>query len=163
LKSKKYKYESSLVLGMVFSILIFLFGTMSTLSFKFSEDKAYLYALEETINIDLPDDFTIVIEDYTSGIQTSNDNCIIKCESVVRPLNNDTTYYEQNYWTEELANVEMMPSLFVYQTESYEYFLVYCIESKEYNPEVFEENYNYVAIAYDKDKNNLIIYEYFIK
>jgi hypothetical protein len=164
LKAKNYKYKSNFIIGIVFSVLLFLYGSMYFMSIgMFSDDKNYLFNLEEEINIDLPDDFTIVTQDYTGGEQTSTDNCLIKYESVVRISEVNTSYFENKYWINEISTPEMLPTLFVFQTKSYEKYLIYCTDTKEYNPTNYIENYNYIALAFDNDNNILMIYEFVSK
>ena len=57
----------------------------------------------------------------------------------------------------------MLPTLFILQTTNYEKFMIYCFDAKEYNPQTINEGYEYVAIAYDEDNNNLLIYEFYLK
>ena len=63
----------------------------------------------------------------------------------------------------ELTINEMVPTLFILQTTSYEKFMIYCFDTKEFNPQTINVEYEYVAIAYDEDNNNLLIYEFYLK
>ena len=163
LKSKNYKYRSNVIIGLIFSIFLFLFGSMSFLSTgQYKEDKEYLYNLAKTINVDFPEEFTIVTSDWTRGKQTSSDNTLLKYESVVR-FSEDTNLIFDEKWIDELATNEMLPTLFILQATSYEKFMIYCFNTKEYNPQSINGDYEYVAIAYDEDNNNLLIYEFYLK
>ena len=163
LKSKKYKYRSNIIIGLIFSIFLFLFGSMSILSIgQYKEDKDYLYNLEKNIDVDFPEEFTIVTSDWTRGEQTSSDNTLLRYESVVRFSENTKLSFNEK-WIDELTINEMLPTLFILQTTNYEKFMLYCFDTKEYNPQTINKGYEYVAIAYDEDNNNLLIYEFYLK
>ena len=163
LKSKKYKYRSNIIIGLIFSIFLFLYGSMSVLSIgQYKEDKDYLYNLEKNIDVDFPEEFTIVTSDWTRGDQTSSDNTLLRYESVVRFSENTKLSFNEK-WIDELTINEMLPTLFILQTTNYEKFMIYCFDTKEYNPQTINEGYEYVAIAYDEDNNNLLIYEFYLK
>ena len=34
--------------------------------------------------------------------------------------------------------------------------MIYCFDTKEYNPQTINKGYEYVAIAYDEDNNNWV-------
>lgn len=163
LKSKKYKYRSNIIIGLIFSIFLFLYGSMSVLSIgQYKEDKDYLYNLEKNIDADFPEEFTIVTSDWTRGEQTSSDNTLLRYESVVRFRENTKLSFNKK-WIDELTINEMLPTLFILQTTNYEKFMIYCFDTKEYNPKTINKGYEYVAIAYDEDNNNLLIYEFYLK
>jgi hypothetical protein len=163
LKSKKYKYRSNIIIGLIFSIFLFLFGSMSVLSIgQYKEDKDYLYNLEKNIDVDFPEEFTIVTSDWTRGEQTTSDNTLLRYESVVRFSENTKLSFNEK-WIDELTINEMLPTLFILQTTNYEKFMIYCFDTKEYNPQSINKDYEYVAIAYDEDNNNLLIYEFYLK
>lgn len=164
LKSKNYQFKSNIIIGIIFSILLLLYGSMHFLSkSQYSEDKTYLYELEEKIGVDFPNDFEIVTLDWTGGKQTSLDNTLLKFESIVRINGENIKYFDTNLWLEEVQSTEMLPTLFVYETLKYDKFLVYCFDTNEYNPTEFSNQYEYVAIAYNIENNNLIIYEFYLK
>ena len=163
LKSKKYKYRSNIIIGLIFSIFLFLYGSMSVLSIgQYKEDKDYLYNLEKNIDVDFPEEFTIVTSDWTRGEQTSSDNTLLRYESVVRFSENTKLSFNEK-WIDDLTINEMLPTLFILQTTNYEKFMIYCFDTTEYNPQTINEGYEYVAIAYDEDNNNLLIYEFYLK
>lgn len=162
LKKSKLSYKSSFVLGIVFSSLLLAYGSMHFLSKGlYSEDKSYLYNLEEQINIDFPDNFTIVTEDWSKGKQTSSYDIYLKSISVVRFEDNTDVYFDNN-WINNIDNHrDDVPIIFYLETTNYEKFLIYCFDTKEFNPDIFNNNYEYIAIGYDVENNNLLIYEYY--
>jgi len=67
------------------------------------------------------------------------------------------------HWINSLPANSFLPMVFIVQTTGYEKFLLYCIETGEYNPEFAQVNYNYISIGYSKKNKGLIIYEFTIK
>ncbi len=164
LKKEKYKYKSNFILGIIFSVLLTGYGSMHFLSKgKYSEDKRYLYNLEQTMDINLPDDFSILTDDWSKGKQTSSSNIYLKYVSVVR-LNGNIDLSFTNEWITNVENQkDNVPITFYYETMNYEKFLIYCFDSKEFNPSNFNYEFDYVVIGYDHENNNLLIYEYYFQ
>ena len=136
---------------------------MSIFSLKlFSDDKSYLYDLEEKIQIDLPEEFTIITEDSTGSIQTSNNNCYVNYQSVVRFENKNSNFINHNF-TDKLSSLDMLPVMFVFELKNCDKYLVYCVDTKEYNPSTYNINCDYVVIAYDYEENCMLICEFYIK
>lgn len=161
LKRKNKKYKSNLILGIIFSILLLALGSMHFLSQSdYTEDKNYLYNLEKEIGIDLPDDFSILTQDWTDGKQTSSDGIYIKCTSVVRFEGDQNLVFTSEWISSVESYKEYIPNLFYYETINYENFLIYCFNSNESNPSNFNLEYDYIVLGYDYENNNLLIYEY---
>jgi len=170
-KKRNYQTDSNIVIGVIFSFLLFIFGSMHFLGLKqYSTDTEYLYNIEDTIQVDFPSDITIITQDWTKGEQTSSDNNYYKYTSVVR-FYNDTEVLtfensiNDNYWVDVFSEetIDFLPKIFTVETYDYDKFLLYCYESKEYNPETNTSKYNYICIAYSKENKSLIIYEFSIK
>ncbi len=163
LKSNNYKYISNLILGSFFSIFLFIFGSMTFIRNRdFSTDKSYLYNIETMIEMDFPDDFSIITNSLSSKDLKHPDNIQLKYESVVR-FNNEIELDNMNSWQTSLNYNNFIPYIFFIQTTNYEYFMIYCIDTKEINPNTYHTKNNYYVIAYDKENSNLLIYEYYIK
>lgn len=162
LKKSNHKYKSNLILGIVFSVLLTGYSSMYFLSrVSYNEDKNYLFDLEQKIGVDLPNEFTIITQDWTQGEQTSSYDIYLKHVSVVRFENNiDLSFV--NGW---ISNIEKqkdnVPSIFYHESINYDKFLIYCFDTKESNPNNFNCDYEYVVLGYDYDNNNLLIYEYY--
>ena len=161
LKNKNLKCKSNMILGSVFSVILFLFG-MAYFIFigMYSRDKTYLYELEEKINIDFPDDFEIIIENNTGGIQETANNTISKYGALVFVSGDKVRNFDENLWKNELHNTELLPSLYVLSIADFEQQLVYCFDTTEYNPNSYSSNYDYIVIGYDYDTNSFLMYEF---
>ena len=161
LKTKNYKTQNNLVLGIVFSILLFLFGLGHVIFVGiYSKDKSYLEELEQKINIDFPNDFEIVVENATGGIQESANGTTYKYGSLVTVKGSKVENFDVNLWKEEITNTDKLPLLYTYSTENFEKHLVYCFDTKEYNPQNYYHEYDYVVIGYDYETNSFLIYEF---
>jgi hypothetical protein len=170
-KKKDYKTTSNIVIGIIFSLLLFGFGSMHFLGLKeFNTDTDYLNNLGDTIQVDFPSKITIVTQDLTNGKQRSSDDNYYKYLSVVR-FNDDTEIssfennMNDNYWLDGFTGktIKFLPTIFILETKYYDKYLLYCYESNEYNPEESTSKYNYICIAYSKENKSLIIYEFSIK
>ena len=72
--------------------------------------------------------------------------------------------YDTNEWITNIENQkDYVPIIFYYETMNYEKFLIYCFDSKEFNPSNFNYEFDYVVIGYDHENNNLLIYEYYFQ
>lgn len=161
LKTKNNKTQNNFVLGIVFSILLFLFGLGHVIFVgTYSKDKSYLEKLEQKINIDFPNDFEIVVENATGGIQESANGTTYKYGSLVTVKGSKVENFDVNLWKEEITNTDKLPLLYTYSTENFEKHLVYCFDTKEYNPQTYYHEYDYVVIGYDYETNIFLIYEF---
>ena len=115
------------------------------------------------MDINLPDDFSVLTQDWSKGKQTSSFNIYLKYVSVVR-LNGNIDLSFTNEWITNVENKkDYVPITFYYETMNYEKFLIYCFDSKEFNPSNFNCEFDYVVIGYDHENNNLLIYEYYFQ
>ena len=109
LKKKNYQTSSNIILGSIFTVLFFLFGSMHFLILNhFKTDPKYLYEIEKTIQVDFPSHFTIITEDNTKGKQATNDNFYYKYESVVRFVDEEEVLMfennlNENYWVDSFS------------------------------------------------------------
>lgn len=162
LKKNKEAHEMNMVVGIVCSIIFLSFGALAVFGqSRFSDDKSYLYKLEEKVEIDFPNEFSIVTQDWTGGHQTSSGSTLLSYVSVVK-FDEAVECEFSDKWVDEVQK-EDVPDMFYFETSNYEKFLIYCFDTKEYNPDVFSNKYDYVVIGYDYENNNLLIYEYYFK
>jgi len=160
LNKKGYKGKVNLVLGIIFVCIHLLYGlAFSSFNNMYSTESKYLTDLEEKINIDLPDEFTIVSRSYGVTTQTNSQSIFIKSESSVN-FNSELENIDLTKWSKGFNNMKNIPVMFVTETSDYDYFLCYCVETNEYNPVDNYINNNYVVMGYNEETLNLIIYEY---
>lgn len=170
-KKKQYKTKSNIIIGSIFSVLLFAYGSIHFLGLRqYKTDPEYLNNLGEIIQIDFPNEITIITQDWTIGQQTTSDGNYYKYLSVVRFTNsfealNFNISMNDTYWIDSFfeETIEFLPMALIYEINNYDKFLLYCYESKEYNPKILDSSYNYVYIAYSKEYRGLIIYEFRLK
>ena len=159
LNIKGYKGNINLILGVIFTGLILIFSLgFNQFKNNYSTDINYLNEITEIIEINKEDVF-IITEDYDDKI--SSDDLYIYYESSIR-INEDLNL--NNNWKNNFISNKIIPSQFAVFTVNYDKFLVYCIDTNEYNPNEKEIDKDYIAIAYDIESKVLLISKYkFIK
>ena len=161
------KIKKNLIIGIVFSALILLYGGLLSVSLtRFSTDTTYLDKLETEVGINLPDGITVVTEHWTVGNQTSKDDYLLCYDSVARfPSTVETTAFVQEMDTDKWMNdkesiAKSIPTVTNIRTNGCEYFLLYCYDTATFNVAVSEAQYTYVYIAVDTEENVLYITEF---
>lgn len=166
------KQTKNIITGVAFSLFLFMLGCFYLIGFlHYSTDIAYLEKIEADLEITLPNEGTIITEDWTSGKQTSSDNNYYKYNSVARfsnavEVNTFISHLDQTKWrTEKESIADLIPITSDLQTNDCEYFLLYCYETKKYDVSsssmmpVLQE-YNYVYMALDIDQSVLYVTEF---
>lgn len=166
-KKKNNKTKGNIIMGVIFSILLLAFGSFYLIGLKqYQTDTEYLYNIGELIKVDFPPPAKVITQNWMQGKQTSSSNILLKYTSVVK-YNSEVSAFENSlnkpHWINSLPANSFLPMVFTVQTTGYEKFLLYCIETGEYNPEFAQVNYNYIAIGYSKKNKGLIIYEFTTK
>ena len=83
------------------------------------------------MDINLPDDFSVLTQDWSKGKQTSSSNIYLKYVSVVR-LNDNLDLSFTNKWITNVENQkDYVPIIFYYETMNYEKFLIYCFDWRD--------------------------------
>ena len=157
-KYNRYEYKSNLVLGIVFSIILSVFLTsFLVINTMFSKNKRNLYKVQEEINITFPNDFSIISFDLSNIEQNVDDEIYITRISFVKFKEQLPEY---NKWTNSINYMDNLPYLFVEDTRYFNRFMIYCIDTNQYNTVFYEKPYHYIALGYDTDDNCLVIYEF---
>ena len=120
----------------------------------------YLDKIEENVKINLPDDVFILTQDNTGTVQTNEQNVFINFVSSIR-LEENLVLDEK--WKDGFANMKVVPDSFVLLSTNFDKFLVYCVDSGEYDPVEPQIDKIYYAIAYDEDDKVLLVNEYSFK
>ncbi|MBO5224168.1 MAG: hypothetical protein J6C23_06635 [Clostridia bacterium] len=161
------KRKKNLIIGIIFSGLLFGFGCFFLIGLtNYSTDTSYVEKLGKELEICFPKARTVITEDHTVGKQISREDNYCKYESVAR-FNNSTEISlfisnldNQKWCTEKEPIKDMIPILADFQTNDYEYFLIYCYETKSFSEKVAVSKYNYIFMAFDVDKSVLYIREF---
>lgn len=158
------KIKKNLVIGIVFSALLLIYGGLLSLSLtQYSTDAEYLDSLETEVGIAFPENMTVITQDWTGGKQTSSDEYLLRYDSVARfasPSDAEAFMDTESWLTDKAAIAEGIPTITAIQTGDCEYFLLYCYETDSYNEAVSEAQYNYIYMALDTEEAVLYITEF---
>lgn len=161
------KIKKNLVIGIVFSALLLIYGGLLSVSLtQYSTDAEYLDGLKTKVGIAFPEDMTVITQDWTGGKQTSSDEYLLRYDSVARFASpSDAEAFlegmDAEAWLTDKASIaEGIPTITAIQTNDCEYFLLYCSETNTFNDVVSESAYNYVYMALDAEAGVLYITEF---
>ena len=160
LKKNNQKYKKNLIIAFVCVPLLLIFGSYR---FLFNDTVSYddidtIYAVEETINLNLPNEIKVATTKFDSPTESYN-------EIRAKIINNESKVnFEQEIetnplWQNELGTKikSLWPTMPQYEVEFYDYFIFYNITTGEYNTYPTDGIYECVLIAYDCDLQGLII------
>lgn len=161
------KIKKNLVIGIVFSALLLIYGGLLSVSLtQYSTDAEYLDSLETEVGIAFPEGMTVITQDWTGGKQTSSDEYLLRYDSVARFASpSDAEAFlegmDTEAWLTDMASItEGIPTITAIQTGDCEYFLLYCSETNTFNDVVSGSRYNYIYIALDTKEAVLFITEF---
>ncbi|MBO5043370.1 MAG: hypothetical protein J6D87_10450 [Clostridia bacterium] len=161
------KIKKNLVIGIVFSALLLIYGGLLSVSLtQYSTDAEYLDGLKTELGIAFPEDMTVITQDWTGGKQTSSDEYLLRYDSVARFASpSDAEAFlegmDTEAWLTDKASItEGIPTITALQTNDCEYFLLYCYETDSFNEAVSEAQYNYIYMALDTEESVLFITEF---
>ena len=161
------KIKKNLVIGIVFSALLLIYGGLLSVSLtQYSTDAEYLDGLKTEVGIAFPEDMTVITQDWTGGKQTSSDEYLLRYDSVARfasPSDAEAFLEGMNaeaWLTDKASIMEGIPTITAIQTSDCEYFLLYCSETNTFNDVVSGSAYNYVYMALDAEAGVLYITEF---
>ena len=161
------KIKKNLVIGIVFSALLLIYGGLLSVSLtQYSTDAEYLDDLKTEVGIAFPEGMTVITQDWTGGKQTSSDEYLLRYDSVARFASpSDAEAFlegmDAEAWLTDKASItEGIPTISAIQTGDCEYFLLYCSETNTFNDVVSGSAYNYVYMALDAEAGVLYITEF---
>ena len=168
LSIKKYKAVSNIVIGSIFSVLLFIYGSF-TLVFKPQYDTSTKHwnELSEKLSIDFSNDLKIVSMEYDVKNQTTSDSFYRNVESVARftnPQSYETFVNSLNSdWTTSFQN-NIVPATFaLYVRSGFNKYLIYSFTDSTYNPASIVSKHKYVCIALSYEKQGMYMMEYTAK
>ncbi len=161
------KIKKNLVIGIVFSALLLIYGGLLSVSLtQYSTDAEYLDSLKTEVGIAFPENMTVITQDWTGGKQTSSDEYLLRYDSVARfaSLSDAEAFLEgmdtEAWLTDKASIAEGIPTITAIQTNDCEYFLLYCSETNTFNETLSGSQYNYIYIALDTEEDVLFITEF---
>lgn len=157
---KKYKCKKNIIAGFIMCVLLFIYGSF-TFIFKDSSihDFEYVYELEQTISIDLPD------SGYIS--RTINKDSTIKSYAMIKFDDADEIFDIVSTDGRFDSDMSFIPANFIDSyytviTSGYHYFMLFDITSNKVNviPTSQSEGHRFIFIAYHIDKNILSVLDF---
>lgn len=166
LKKKGLKYKKNIIAGIIMSILLCIYGSMAFISGDFydhSED--YVLKVEDYVNIDIPAAKQINTKDWTDSTSSSSrEESLYECDiyfdsAQVNEFENQIKTDEK--WLPVVPN-ELIGILSLWSShQSYDYTLVYNVDTGEYNTLPAETGtYHFICIGYWEEDNKMNIVEY---
>lgn len=144
---KKVKCKKNLIGGIIVAFILASFSTASLLNeANVQTDKIYLSKLENTLNIDFPDDYQL---NYVATDQY-NFTMMVKFNSKEDILNVVTTYPFVTSLDSE--TIKSLPEKFSVYTITYDYLLTFNLDNKSFNTPIIEKGY---LIGFNVDNNIL--------
>lgn len=166
LKKKGYRYKKNVIVGIIMSIVLCIYGTFSVI-FKdnFSHDDAPIIRAEQLLGIDIPDHLRINTQDWSKGEQSVTRGKI-QMVSEIYFENHAVEEFEKNIvndtkWLKDIPSeiIGITSSL----TDFYigDYYIVYNVDDGEYNKLPSESGtYKFINVIYGSDKNIMYLIDY---
>ncbi|NLW78694.1 MAG: hypothetical protein GXY32_04700 [Ruminococcaceae bacterium] len=173
-KRKGYKATKNIVVGIIFTVLLVLYGSFSfVFSDMYSHDFSYVDRISTKIGFDLPDKGDIATQDWTTGVQTAPNPDTVRYlassditfadKAEISAFNAEILKSEQWLTTVNTTLIGLVPSLYSYLPASTQYdtFMIYNTDLKTYNtmPER-SGTYKYIFIAYNSVEGTMKVGEY---
>lgn len=154
LKKRGEKYKKHLIVALVCTSLLLLFGVYRVAIPAFSYDIDQMDAIEKTMHVDLPDNVKIATEDldkYTVSYVKMLDQGEISDFHVELESN--------ELWTSKLSPAikGILPLSIQAEIYAFDYFLFYNLTSNEYNLLPENDQNECIFIAYDCEMSRFII------
>lgn len=168
-RKKNYKVKKNIIIGIIFSFLLIVFGSMYFVGTKnYTRDISYLKKIENTVDFTFLSRTDILTFRWTIEPPLYDNDNYYKYISIVRFRDEEEISDFINRmstgtkWKDNLSSSikNFIPINFYLETKDYDYFMIYCIEKEEYNEVYSESNLNYIYMAYNINDKVLIITEF---
>ena len=154
-KLKNKKYKKNYIVAFICIPLLLIFGSYRFIFIDISYSADELFAVEEKVNIDLPENIKIATDERT---QYSISYVKLTDETEREHFENELE--TSNLWKPELSTKlkAVLPIEFHIEIINCDYFLLYNQTNAKYNlyPSV-DGKYEFVFIAYDRDLGRMIV------
>ena len=166
LKSKNYKYKKNVIVGIIMTVLLCIYGSFSfMLANIYDHSDELIVRAEQTIGIDIPKHKQISTQDWTKGSQSVSRGYIYSTSDIYF----DDIAVEE--FEKQLANNEKwlstVPSDMVGISSPindygiYDYVLIYNVDTSEINTLPNNSGkYRFINILYKSKENQMKIVEY---
>lgn len=153
-KKNNQNYKKNIIIAFVCLPILMLFGSYRLIFSNVSYDTNSILNVEEKTKIELPDNIKVVTIESESYIE-------IYAKVIEDESKNDfeTKISNNPLWQKELdADILLLlPINVLYEIKTFDYFVFYNVTYDEYNKYSSKEEYKFIYIAYDKEKQRLFV------
>ena len=166
LKSKGYKYKKNIIVGIIMTALLCIYGSFSFIFANvYDHSDKPIIRTEQTLRIDIPEHKQISTQDWTKGTQSVSRGYIystsdiyfddLAVEDFEKQLANDER------WLYSVSNDLIGITSPMNDYGIYDYVLVYNVDTGEYNTLPNNSGkYRFINILYRLEENQMKIVEY---
>ncbi len=167
-KKKYYKYKKNIVVGCIMTVLLCLYGSFSFITAPLQDysDEPIL-ALEQYIDMDIPQHEQVVTQDWTKGKQSVSRGYIYYYSTVYfdddEAKELEKMLAGSDKWLRYIPNELIGITSPFADSSAFEYNLIYNISEDEFNtlPDRFG-NHRFINAFYSESNKSLLIVEYSI-
>lgn len=166
LKSKNYKYKKNIIVGIIMTVLLCIYGSFSFIFTNvYDHSDEPIIRAEQTIGIDIPEHKQITTQDWTKGTQSVSRGYIYSTSDIYFD-NSAVESFEQHLATEDKWLSSVSNDLIGITSPMndygiYDYVLVYNVDTAEYNTLPNNSGkYRFINILYRLEENQMEIVEY---
>lgn len=166
LKAKGYKYKKNLIVGIIMTVLLCLYGSFTFIFSDMSDhsDKP-IAKIEQLTGINIPEHRQINTQDFTKGAQSVSRGYLYYSSDVYFEERSVEVFEKQlaadEKWLETLPNDLIGISAPYFEHSAYDYQLIYNTDTAEYNtlPDT-DGTFHFISILYHAKSNQMKIIEY---
>lgn len=166
LKKKNCKYKKNVIAGIIIAILLGVYGSFSFIfTDVYEHDDEPIIKIEQTIGIDIPMHKQINTQDWTKGTQSVSRGYIRSTSDIYLEESAVEEFEKQiamdDRWLSTLPNDLIGISSPFSDSGSYDYYLIYNMETSEYNalPQS-SGTFRFINILYNAETKQMRIIEY---
>lgn len=166
LKKKGFKYKKNVVAGIIMAVLLCIYGSFSFLfSNIYNHSDALVTKFEQYTKTEIPAYEQIHTQDWTQGTQTSETGYIYYTSDVYFGTKDAEEFETQialdSKWLSSLPNDMVGIASPFGGMPSYDYILIYNMDSDAYNKLPAENGvYHFISAFYHAENNRMFIVEY---
>lgn len=168
LKSKGYKYKKNIVIGIIMTVMLCLWGSFS---FIFADVYDYsneaIIRTEQVVGIDIPEHRNITTQDFSMGTQSGSGDPLLLI-SIIDFDSSEVEDFEKQLkdddrWMVSLSTdlIGIASPLYGNDYSFFDYILLYNADTGEYNTLPKESGYyRFINVFYSAKENQMNIVEY---
>ncbi len=166
LKSKGYKYKKNIIVGIIMTALLCIYGSFSFIfANTFDHSDKPIIRAEQTIGIDIPEHKQISTQDWTKGTQSVSRGYIYSTSEIYFDNSAVKEFEKQlatdDRWLSSISSNMICITSPINDYGIYDYVLIYNLDTSEYNTLPSNSgNFRFINILYRLEDNQMKIVEY---